>query len=235
VHSNPHLADPRWSLAEDVAAAVCRRYPRDTHAVGVHGSLAHGDGADGGELDLRVVTVDAGAGPRPARRRIGGVIVDLEVVWRDEYLRHARTLDTAWPLSADNYLTTKAVYDPDGWHDKLRDTHLGRLAEALDLEFAALAREAWCHAQSMFRDAIRLAEWHDTAGALLALGEARLSAALVEGLLSRTYFRGGADAVSRTGLGEADLPEVGRRLAAQAETLDKRGHPVDGTIADLLA
>jgi hypothetical protein len=195
VHSNPHLADPRWSLAEDVAAAVCRRYPRDTHAVGVHGSLAHGDGADGGELDLRVVTVDAGAGPRPARRRIGGVIVDLDVVWRDEYLRHARTLDTAWPLSADNFLTTKAVYDPDGWHDKLRDTHLGRLAEARDLEFAAL----------------------------------------VEGLLSRTYFRGGADAVSRTGLGEADLPEVGRRLAAQAETLDKRGHPVDGTIADLLA
>jgi hypothetical protein len=127
------------------------------------------------------------------------------------------------------------VYDPDGWHDRLRDTHLGRLAEARDLEFAALAREAWCHAQSMYADAIRLAQWHDTAGALLALGESRLSAALVEGLLSRTYFRGGADAVSRTGLGEADLPEVGRRLSVQAETLARRGHPVDGTIADLLA
>jgi predicted nucleotidyltransferase len=214
---------------------VCRRYPEDTYAIGVHGSLAHGDDTDGSDIDVLVVTLRARAGPRPARRRIGGIIVDLDVVSRDDYLRHARTLDTAWPLTADAFLTTKAIYDPDGWHDRLRDTHLGRLAEARELEFAALAREAWCHAQSMYGDAIRLAQWHDTAGALLALGEARLSAALVEGLLSRTYFRGGADAVSRTGLGEADLPEVGRRLTTQAETLAKRGHPVDGTIADLLA
>jgi predicted nucleotidyltransferase len=235
VPSNPYLANPRWTLAEDVAAAVCRRYPEDTYAVGVHGALAHGDDTDGSDIDLRVVTVRAHAGPRPARRRIGGIIVDLDVVARDEYLRHARTLDTSWPLSADGYLTTKAIYDPDGWHDRLRDTHLGRLADARGLEFAALAREAWCHAQSMYSDAIRLAQWHDTAGALLALGEARLSAALVEGLLSRTYFRGGADAVSRTGLGEADLPEVGRRLSGQADELTRRGHPVDGTIADLLA
>ena len=70
---------------------------------------------------------------------------------------------------------------------------------------------------------------------MLALGEARLAAALVEGLLTRTYFRGGADAVSRTGVGEADLAQVGRRLAAQAEELARRGHPVDGTVNDLLA
>src|SRR5439155_1486862 len=82
-------------------------------------------------------------------------------------------------------------------------------------EFATLGREAWCHAQARHAKAIHLAEWHDTAGAMLALGEARLAAALVEGLLTRTYFRGGADAVSRTGVGEADLAQVGRRLAAQ--------------------
>jgi hypothetical protein len=54
-------------------------------------------------------------------------------------------------------------------------------------------------------------------------------------LLTRTYFRHSAEAVRRTGFGEADMSEVGRRLRGQAEELAKRGHPVDGTVADLLA
>ena len=85
-------------------------------------------------------------GRRPGARRIDGVIVDLGVIGAEEYLRHARTLTTSWPLVADQYLTTKALHDPDGWLPRLRDTHLARLAQTEAQVFASLAREAWCRA-----------------------------------------------------------------------------------------
>ncbi len=184
VPSNPYLSSPRWAVAEQIADAVLRRYPAQIHAIGVHGALAHGDDADGADVDLVVVTFRPGEGPRPTSRRVNGVI---------------------------------------------------GLAETGGREFVALAREAWCSAEATYAKSLRLAEWHDTDGALLTLCEARLSAAMVDGLLTRTYFRHSAEAVRRTGLGEADMVEVGRRLRGQAEELAKRGHPVDGTIADLLA
>ncbi len=65
------------------------------------------------------------------------------------------------------------------------------------------------------------------------LAEARLSAATVVGLLSRTYFRNAADAVKRTGLAGADLTVLGEVLRDQAEELADRGRPVDGTVSDL--
>jgi hypothetical protein len=65
------------------------------------------------------------------------------------------------------------------------------------------------------------------------LAEARLAAATVVGLLTRTYFRNGADAVRRTGVASADLTELGTILRDQATDLADRGRPVDGTISDL--
>ncbi|MQA24191.1 MAG: nucleotidyltransferase domain-containing protein [Micromonosporaceae bacterium] len=223
---------PPWHVAEDVADAVQRKWTADVVAIGVHGALAHGD--ESGSVDIVVVTYREGAGPAPNTRRIDGVIVDLGVIGAEEYLRHARTLSTSWPLAADQYLTTKPLFDPDGWHDRLRDTHLARLAEATGRDFATLAREAWCHASSLQSRARRLAEWYDTDGAVLMLGEARVAAALVDGLLTRTYFRDSVDAVHRTSLDSAHIDELGDKLTAQAEDLAKRGRPVDGGINELL-
>jgi hypothetical protein len=200
----------------------------------VHGPLAHGDDSDGHGLDLAVITYRPSAGPQPGARRIEGTIVTIGVICADEYLEYARTLSTSWPLAADQYLTTRPLYDPDGWHPRLRDTHLARLAEAGGSEFAGLAREAWCHAEATYAQALRLAQWHDTSGALHTFGAARLATALVEGLLTRTYFRDGADAVRRTGLDDLNLTELGSRLRVQADELAKRGRPVDATIGELL-
>ncbi|HZN71360.1 MAG TPA: nucleotidyltransferase domain-containing protein [Micromonosporaceae bacterium] len=229
------LENPRWVVADQVAEAVRQRYRADVLAIGVHGSLAHGDDTENSDVGLVVVTYSAGTGPRPSGRRIDGVLVDLGVVGSDEYLRHARTLSMSWPLAADRYVTTKPIFDPDGWFERLRDTHLARLAEAGAREFSALAREAWCRASSAHGKAIRLASWHETEAALAALAEARVAAALVSGLLTRTYFRHSADAVRRTGLAGADITEVATVLRGQAEQLATRGRPVDGTITDLLA
>ncbi|GAA1898855.1 hypothetical protein GCM10009687_80460 [Asanoa iriomotensis] len=230
---NPYLANPRWVVAELVADAARRRYPADILAIGVHGSLAHGDDHDTSDVDLVVVTYRPGAGPRPVARRVDGVLVDLGVMGAEEYLRHARTLSTSWPLAADRYVTTKPIYDPEAWLEKLRDVHLGRLAEARNAEFTALAREAWCRGASAHARATRLAAWYETDVALVMLAEARLAAATVIGLLTRTYFRNGADAVRRTGVADADLAALGTILNDQAKDLADRGRPVDGTVSDL--
>jgi predicted nucleotidyltransferase len=225
--------NPRWQLAGQVRDAVQRRWSAEVQAIGVYGSMAHGDDSDGSDVDLLVVTYRSGAGPRPVIRRVNGILVELSVVAAEEGLRQARDLSPTWPLAADRFVTTRPLYDPRGWLSTQRDAHLGRLAEARPSEFTALARQAWCHASSAHSRAVRLAEWYDTEAALLLLGEARLNAAMVIGLLSRTYFRNAADAVKRTGMAGAGMTELNAVLKTQAEELTARGRPVDGPLNSL--
>jgi predicted nucleotidyltransferase len=137
----PARYNSRWTLAEQIAAAVRQKYAAEVQAIGACGSLAHGDDTDASDIELIVVTRWAGTGPRPSTRRVEGVIVDLGVIGADEYLRHARTLTTSWPLTADRYLTVKTLHDPDHWYARLRDTHLARLAGATPREFGTLGRD----------------------------------------------------------------------------------------------
>lgn len=232
--ANPYLS-PRWALAEQVAAAACRRHPADIVAIGVRGSLAHGDDSRTDDVELIVVTYRPGTGPPSAIRRVGGVLVELTVAAGDEHLQQARLLTPSWPLVADRYVTTKAIDDPRGWLVKLRDAHLGRLADAKHAEFTGLARQSWYRAASAHARAVKLAEWYDTDAALLLLGEARLAAAMVVGLLSRTYFRNSADAVTRTGMAGADMTELATVLKEQAAELANRGRPVDGPVDALFS
>jgi predicted nucleotidyltransferase len=225
--------NPRWALAGQVRDAVQRRWSAEVLAIGVYGSMAHGDDAEGSDVDLLVVTYRVGAGPRPVIRRVDGLLVDLTVVSAEDGLRRARELTPRWPLAADRYLTTRALHDPRGWLGSQRDAHLTRLAETRPAEFTGLARHAWCLASSAHARAVRLAEWYDTEAALLLLGEARLNAAMVAGLLSRTYFRNAADAVKRTGFAGADMTELKAVLKTQAEELTARGRPVDGPLSSL--
>jgi hypothetical protein len=232
--ATPAGRNPRWVVAEQVADALRARWGAELQAVGVHGSLAHGDDTESSDVDMVAVTRHSRGGPGPGTRRIDGVIVDLGVVTAEEYLRHARTLTTLWPLVADQYITTKPLHDPDGWLPRLRDTHLAHLASTEGHVFASLAREAWCRATRAQAKARRLAEWYETDAAMLVLGEARLAVALVDGLLTRTYFRTSADAVRKAGVASAHIHELGDRLRAQALELARRGRPVDGEVDDLL-
>jgi hypothetical protein len=226
--------NPRWAVAQRVSDALRERYAGALQAIGVHGSVAHGDDTEVSDVEMVVVTRRAQGGPSPVTRRIDGVIVDLAVITADEYLRHARTLTTSWPLVADQYLTTRPLHDPDGWLPRLRDAHLTHLARADGQLFAALGREAWCRASIAHARARRMAEWYETDAAMVVLAEARLAVAVVDGLLTRTYFRNSADAVRRAGVASAHIHELGERLTAQSRELARRGRPVDGEVADLL-
>jgi predicted nucleotidyltransferase len=225
------VTSARGRLATRLGDVIQHRWSADVQAIGVHGSLAHGDDNDSSDVNLLVVTYRAGAGPRPALRRVDGILVDLDVVTGDEGLRRARQLTPRWPLDADRYVTTRALHDPRGWFGTLRNTHLGRLAEARPPEFSALARHNWEVASAAHARAVRLAGWYETDAALILIAEARVHAALVAGFLTRTYFRNTADAVRRTGLAGADMQELAAVLKQQAEELTARGRPVDGAVA----
>lgn len=227
------VTSPRGRLAVRLRDVIERRWPAEVQAIGVHGSLAHGDDHDGSDVNLLVITYRPGAGPRPALRRVDGTLVDLEVVTGEEGLRRARELTPRWPLAADRFVTTRALHDPRGWFAVQRDTHLGRLAAARPLEFIGPARHNWEVAAAAHTRAVRLAEWYETDAALVMIAEARLHAALVAGLLTRTYFRNPADAVRRTGMAAADMQELSAVLKSQADELTARGRPVDGTLGAL--
>ena len=227
------VANPRWFLATRLRDVLLRRWSAEIQAIGVHGSMAHGDDVDGSDLNVVVVTYRKSAGPRSALRRVDGTLIDLTVVTGEDGLRQARELTPRWPLTADRYVTIKDLFDPRGWFGTQRDAHLGRLAETRPLEFSGLARRNWCVASAAHARAVRLAEWYDTDAAMVLMAEARLHTAMVTGLLSRTYFRNRADAVRRTGMAGADMTELGATLKAQAEDLTARGRPVDGTLVAL--
>jgi predicted nucleotidyltransferase len=223
----------RGDLAVRLSELIQRRWSADVQAIGVHGSLAHGDDQDGSDVNLLVVTYRAGGGPRAALRRVDGTLVDLEVVTGEEGLRRARRLTPRWPLDADRFVTTRALHDPRGWFAEQRDAHLARLAEARPPEFTGLARHNWEMASAAHGRAVRLAEWYETDAALVMIAESRLRAALVAGFLTRTYFRNAADAVKRTGVAGADIQELASVLKTQAEELTARGRPVDGELSAL--
>lgn len=232
--SVPTRHSSRWAIAEQVGHALRQEWGSRLLAVGVHGALAHGDDDDGASVDIVAVTRKPYANAPSGARRIDGVIVDLSMISEPEYLRHACTLTTSWPLLADRYISTRAVIDPDGWFAELRNTHLAFLAQIDDGAFASLAREAWCRAQSAQIHARRLAERHEHEASMAILGEARLAAALVHGLLTRTYYRNRADAVRRARVATANVYDLGERLIRFAQDLAARGRPVDGDIADLI-
>ncbi|SHM42230.1 hypothetical protein [Cryptosporangium aurantiacum] len=222
--------DPRHALAADLARRIRRRWRADVAAIGATGALAHDDDRDGTDVALLVVTYRPGAGPQPTRRRIDGQLLHLTVTSQQELLARARTLTTDWPLHADRFLHVRPLDDDANWFAGLRDTHLTRLAEATPREFSALAREAWGAAWSLLTDAVHAGQWHDEDGALLLLAEARIATALTEGLLTRAYFRGPADAARRSGVAGLDLVEVRDRLERQATELTRRGCPVDAPV-----
>jgi predicted nucleotidyltransferase len=180
------VANPRGHLAVRLRDVIQRRWSADVQAIGVHGSLAHGDDSDGSDVNMVVVTYRPNAGPRPALRRVDGILVDLTVITAEEGLRRARELTPRWPLIADRYLITLALYDPRGWFAAQRDAHLAKLAETRPAEFTGLARNNWAIASAAHARAVRLAEWYETDTALVLIAEARLHAAMVAGLLSRT-------------------------------------------------
>ncbi|MGX6608342.1 nucleotidyltransferase domain-containing protein [Micromonosporaceae bacterium Da 78-11] len=224
------VTSPRGQLAIRLCDTIQRRWSADVQAIGVHGSLAHGDDHEGSDVNLLVVTYRPGSGPRPALRKVDGTLVDLEVVTGEDGLRRARELTPGWPLSADRFVTTRILHDPRHWFDTQRDAHLGRLAETRPREFAGLARHNWEVASAAHARAVRLAEWYDTDAALIMIAQARLHVAMVTGFLTRTYFRNTADAVKRTGVAGADMQELGAVLKDQAEELTARGRPVDGAL-----
>jgi predicted nucleotidyltransferase len=229
------LTTPRWLLTRRLCEAILTKWSAEVHAIGVHGSLARGEDTEASDVNLVVVTYGKGGGPRTSLRRVDGILVDLRVSTHEAAMRQARELTPRWPLDAERWTGVRELHDPQGRLKVLREEHLARVAQARPGEFSGLARVNWGAASASHARAVRLAGWYETETALVLMAQARLHAALVTGLLTRTYYRNEADAVRRTGLAGLDMTELGTVLRQQAEELTNRGRPVDGPLDALLA
>jgi predicted nucleotidyltransferase len=177
-------------------------------AVGVHGSLARGGDTDGSDVDLAVVTSAAEVHVPDRTLSYQGTAVDLAAITADAYLEQATQIGPLWPVAADQYLHTLALHDPGGYFQRLRQAHEEAVARA--------PREAFLEAAGY--DLVRLvglearardAELYgDVAGALLAVREALVFAALVVGLVGRTPYRDDAHAVRTVATGVGAPPAL---------------------------
>ena len=223
----------RGALAVRLRDVIQHRWSAEVLAIGLRGSVAHGDDTESSDVNLVVVTYRPKTGPKPTLRKVDGIAVDLRVVTSEDGLGQARRLTPEWPLIADGFITTFPLFDPKDWFTDQREAHLDLLAEARPIEFTRVARHDWEVANGAHARASRMAQWYDTDAAMVLMAEARVHAALVAGLLTRTYFRSAADAVRRTGMAAADMRELDAILRYQAEELTARGRPVDGTLGEL--
>jgi hypothetical protein len=183
-------------------------------AVGLHGPGARRDGHGGhgaGEreaTDLEVSVVTTGEEVDiPARAlRYRGLVIDVVAIPADVYLDEAGEVGPLWPLAADQYLHHLPLYDPTDFFKKLRDRHQEAVAATPADTFLAAAGY----------DLAQMAAWEararadelagDLPGALLAVKEAALLAALVIGLIRRIAYRDAGHALKTVATLE-DLPE----------------------------
>jgi len=224
----------RRKLAEQLAEAIVNRYLAGIHAVGLLGSHAHGDDDEYSDLNIGVVTTQANAKPlRSIVRRVNGVVVHLTVRSVSEWLDQARTLTPEWPLTGNQFLIAKPIYDPHGWYAVVREAHLARLRDATDREFAALARAALLSAMLFTSRARREFVRAGRDDTQYLLTQAAMRTALVSGLLTRRRFRNRRDALRRSGLAEATLDSLEERQRELEMELAKRGAGIDATVSEL--
>jgi hypothetical protein len=187
--------DDKLEVGRDLARRLLAEHGEDAIvAVGLHGPVAHGD--DGGDsLDVAVIT----AGPEvevPERMlRHRGLVVDVAAISEQGYLDEAGQVGPAWPLASDQYLHHVALHDPSGFFHKLRHVHEEAVSNAGDEVFRAAAGYNLVHALDQESQARRAERRGDATGALFAVREAAVLAALAVGLVTRTASRDVAGAL----------------------------------------
>ncbi len=208
--------DERLDLAHELTHRLLSRHgPQAILAVGLHGAAARGDDSDASDLHLAVVTTGPEVELAGRMLRHQGTVVDLGAISAEDYLDEAGHIGPMWPLAADQYLHPLALHDPTGFFDKLRQAHESAVTSAGAETFLAAAGY----------DLAELVSWEararadelagDLPGALLAVKEAAVLAALVIGLVRRTPYRDAGHALraaaTATGL-PAGFTEQYRRL-----------------------
>jgi hypothetical protein len=210
----------RLALGRELTARLLDRHGADAlRAVGAHGSVAHGDERDEADLDLAVVTAGQEVEVADRALRHHGVVVDLGVITAEAYLHEAAQVGPTWPLAADQYVNHLPLHDPGGFFHQLRHAHETAMEAAGDEVFLAAAGYDLVQLLA-WEGRARSAELHgDLPGAMLAVKEAALLAALVVGLATRTAFRDAAHALTATALAGGTPPgfaEPYRRLLSPA-------------------
>lgn len=188
--------DERLDLARELTRRLLARHGQEAIlAVGLHGPGARDDSGDASDLDIAVVTTGPEAEVPARMLRYRGTVVDLGAIAAEDYLEEAGQIGPLWPLAADQYLHQLALYDPTGFFGRLREAHESAVVSSPPEVFLAAAGY----------DLAELAAWEararadelsgDLPGALLAVKEAAVLAALVIGLVRRMPYHSAGHAL----------------------------------------
>jgi predicted nucleotidyltransferase len=187
------LYEERLALARQICDAVVARHGDKIVAVGLHGSMAHGDVDEYSDIDFLVVVDERGAIPERSAWS-DGLYVSVSVNTVDVLLGDARAVESMWSAAADQYLNPLALHDPSGFFERLRKAHI----EGSDdpHAFTTCAAGTLFDAFEAISKARRYVAQRAMPAASVCLSESLVTMGLVVGLLTRSRWRGTHDAVA---------------------------------------
>ena len=174
----------RMALVREIADRVLTLYNERILAIGVYGSMARG--TDGPYSDIEMLCVLRSTGEEYSYEWAhGSWKAEVDFYSQDILLQKAAEVDVDWPLTHGAYCDVLALYDPEGFFAKLRDTVLSQPQE----RFIAAIREVIMGELYELIGKLRNAQHSGHTAYLpeLALNMAKYGAFLV-GLANRRYY-----------------------------------------------
>ena len=118
----------RMALVHEIADRVLTLYKERILAIGLYGSIARG--TDGPYSDIEMLCVLRSTGEEYSYEwSHGSWKAEVDFYSQDILLRKAAEVDVDWPLTHGAYCDVLALYDPELFFAKLRDTVLSQSQE----------------------------------------------------------------------------------------------------------
>ena len=175
----------RMELARRVTDYVLRRHP-EVIAVAVHGSTAKAEDREHSDLEMFAITRG-----KSETRGYGviheGIVVEIELISEEDATRGAGTTGMNWPMSADGWIHTVPIHDPENVLPRLA-------ALASNPDPQTLASSAVGVLNSMYEDLCKirnfLAADEESLARVMCHGFALHGVAPFVAFLNRQHFNG---------------------------------------------
>ena len=226
----------RMDLAQRVTGYLLGRHP-EILALAVHGSTAKGEDREHSDLEMFAVTREK-SDTQAYQLIHEGIVVEVGFVSQEDALREAANLRWDWPVSADGWIHTLAMHDPE--------QILPRLALlAMNPDPEALARSTRGALTSMYEDLGKIrnfiASGEEPLARLMCHGIALYGVARFLAFANRQYFNGIRNLLTKP----RDFPVLPRHfwedyprlLAVDGDTHDlaERAERIYGECREILA
>jgi kanamycin nucleotidyltransferase len=200
----------RIRVAKELSEGFLGRFGDQIVATGLRGSVAREEDNEHSDVDMVVITEDAGiVGSRSLL--LGPIAVEVLATSRAEYLHEATVIGPWWPMLADQFIHSRPLHDPNNFYGELRRHY--------DAAMNAASDEVFVRAES--QDIVQAVTWAYKARAStgsnetiarLAIAESALRAVMSIGLRARFVFKNSAHAFRIIGQLPGAPPRFGKAM-----------------------